>query len=255
MQTDRKISVVINTYNAAEHLERVLDSVAAFDEVVVCDMESTDGTPEIARRHGCRVLTFERGEHRICEPARDFAVHSASHPWVLVVDADELVPDALRSYLYDRIADPAFRSALAIPRRNMFLGRYATASPDYQLRFLPRDRTVWPAVIHSRPEIDGPVEDIPRGRQELWLVHLDDAPVASRVAKMNAYTDYEAVRRRERRFGAAAMLWRPVWFFVRTWLLGGGWRDGRRGLVRSLMAASYQITFMAKIYENEVRNP
>lgn len=45
-----KISVVINTYNAEKHLQRVLDSVKAFDEVLVCDMESTDDTISIAQK-------------------------------------------------------------------------------------------------------------------------------------------------------------------------------------------------------------
>ncbi len=39
-----KISVVINTYNASKFLARVLDSVKDFDEIVICDMESTDNT-------------------------------------------------------------------------------------------------------------------------------------------------------------------------------------------------------------------
>ena len=48
--TDSKISVVINTYNASQHLAKVLESVKDFDEIVVCDMESTDDTREIAAR-------------------------------------------------------------------------------------------------------------------------------------------------------------------------------------------------------------
>jgi glycosyltransferase involved in cell wall biosynthesis len=45
-----RISVVINTYNAEKHLEKVLDSVKQFDEIVLCDMYSTDKTLEIARK-------------------------------------------------------------------------------------------------------------------------------------------------------------------------------------------------------------
>ena len=44
----QQISVVINTYNAERLLKRVLESVKDFDEIVVCDMESTDATVEIA---------------------------------------------------------------------------------------------------------------------------------------------------------------------------------------------------------------
>ena len=46
--TERKISVVINTYNAERTLAKVLETVKGFDERVVCDMESTDGTLAVA---------------------------------------------------------------------------------------------------------------------------------------------------------------------------------------------------------------
>jgi glycosyltransferase involved in cell wall biosynthesis len=101
-----KISVVINTYNAEKYLQRVLDSVKGFDEVLICDMESTDATISIAQKNGCRVVTFPKGKHTIVEPARDFAIHEAKGPWVLVVDADELVTPELKDYLYDRILKP-----------------------------------------------------------------------------------------------------------------------------------------------------
>ena len=62
------ISVVINTYNAEKHLIQVLDSVKDFDEVVVCDMESTDNTIGIAQSFGCRITTFPKGNITIVEP-------------------------------------------------------------------------------------------------------------------------------------------------------------------------------------------
>ena len=95
---EHRISVVINTYNAEQHLEEVLQSVTGFDEVVVCDMESTDHTLDIARRYGCHIVTFPKANHKSAEPARTFAIQSATSPWVLVVDADELVTRELREY-------------------------------------------------------------------------------------------------------------------------------------------------------------
>ena len=70
MGEEQKISVIINTYNAKEHLAKVLESVKDFDEVVVCDMESTDSTVEIAQRYGARVVTFPKAGHKSAEPAR-----------------------------------------------------------------------------------------------------------------------------------------------------------------------------------------
>ena len=56
MNKMEKISVVINTYNAEQHLQRVIEAVKGFDEILVCDMESTDRTVEIALRVVPRVV-------------------------------------------------------------------------------------------------------------------------------------------------------------------------------------------------------
>ena len=94
MNDTKKISVVINTYNAERHLLQVINAAKGFDEIVVCDMESTDNTLDIAKGMGCRVVTFEKKDHNIVEPARQFAIEQASFPWVLVLDADEIVSEA-----------------------------------------------------------------------------------------------------------------------------------------------------------------
>lgn len=60
MEEKGKISVVINTYNAEKHLKVVVEAVKDFDEVLVCDMESTDSTLAIAREMGCRIVTFPK---------------------------------------------------------------------------------------------------------------------------------------------------------------------------------------------------
>ena len=49
MKENHQISVVINTYNAEQHLQAVIDSAKGFDEILVCDMESTDRTVDIAK--------------------------------------------------------------------------------------------------------------------------------------------------------------------------------------------------------------
>ena len=124
MSKESKISVVINTYNARQHLRQVLESVKDFDEVVVCDMESTDDTCDIAREFGCRIATFPKADHKSAEPARTFAIQSASSHWVLVVDADEIVTQELREVLYQRIADPDGPAGYYIPRQNMFMSMF-----------------------------------------------------------------------------------------------------------------------------------
>ena len=254
MNEQSKISVVINTYNAAQHLERVLDALTGFDEILVCDMESTDNTLEIARSHGCRVVTFPRAEHSIVEPAREFAIHEAAHPWVLVVDADELVTPELREYLYQQTARPDCPDGLYIPRHNRFMGQYTRAfTADHQLRFFRRDATHWPSVIHAAPQVEGRVEKIDKNNQGIEIVHLADETISELLEKCDRYTDYDMLKKQHKPYGAMALLGRPLWKFLSFYFLQGHYRDGLRGLLFSAMKAVYQLALVAKVIEQRLR--
>lgn len=250
MNGKNQISVVINTYNAELHLQRVLDSVKDFDEVLICDMESTDHTLEIAQKNGCRVVTFPKEGHTIVEPAREFAIHEASYPWVLVIDADELVTLALKDYLYNVIDKTDAPAGIAIPRKNYFMGRFLhSAYPDYVLRFFRQDLTHWPAIIHCSPEVDGKVERIPAKQKELALEHLANDSVSDILRKSDTYSNYELPRRRHKNYGIGALIGRPLFRFFKSYVLKCGFLDGKPGLIHALLDAHYQFIIVSKLIE------
>ena len=246
------ISVVINTYNAEKHLAEVLDAVREFDEVVVCDMESTDNTIGIAKEYGCRITTFPKGEITIVEPARNFAISQASHEWVLVVDADEIITPELRRYLYKRIEEPDCPTGLFISRHNMYLGQYCNSrhTHDFQLRFMKRDKVDWPHTIHATPRIDGTVERAPL---QFKIRHLADETIQQLISKANTYSDNEVTNKAHKKYGMWALFYRPLWRFFRTYIIKGGILQGRRGLIKAYMDATYQVFIVTKIMEKEIR--
>ena len=251
MSEDNKISVIINTYNAEQHLRKVLDSVKDFDEVVVCDMESTDHTLEIAKEYGCKIVTFPKENHTCCEPARTFAIQSASNKWAFVVDADEIVTPELREELYQMIQQPNCDAGYYIPRQNMFMSMFVRDFHyDYQLRFLVREGTEWPPYIHSLPKVPGRVEKL-KARKEARLLHLMDETMHEYITKMNIYTDNETDKKQ---YGTMALFWRPLWRFFKSYVMDGSFRMGTRGLIRSLMAAQYQFILVSKIIEKRYRD-
>ncbi len=255
MNEGNRISVVINTRNAAQHLQQVLDAVRGFDEVLVCDMESSDATVSIAEANGCRVVTFPKADHKSAEPARTFAIQQASCPWVLVVDADEIVTPELRDYLYRRIADPDCPAGLYIPRLNRFMLRYTRSiSYDRQLRFFKREGTVWPPYVHTFPTVEGRTERIPASAKNVRFIHLADETIADLVRKTDAYTDGEMQKRASKHYGAGGLIGRPAWRFFRNYILKLGFRDGLPGLVRAGMDALYQFVLVAKMIEKQYRN-
>lgn len=246
-----KISVVIQTYNSENFLERVLNSVKDFDEVVICDMHSTDRTIEIAKKFNCKIVYHEKAP--CCEPARNFAIHSASNEWVLVVDSDEIVPEALRKYLYKRIEEPDCPNGIWIPIKNYFMGRFMHGGyPDYILRFFRQEGAFWPSFVHSIPKVEGKVEYIPRRRKDLAFVHLVNNPVALKVKKINIYTDMEIPKRAKQKYSLFSMLYAPAYRFLKAYILKGGILDGRAGFVYAGMDAFYKFLTIAKILESRI---
>ncbi len=244
-----RISAVVQTYNAEKHLERCLHALAPFDEILVVDMESTDATRDIAARHGARVVVKERGEHRMVEAYRNFAIHEARYDWVLVVDADEIVPRALADYLYAEIGrDPSPRAFL-IPIKNYFMGRWMRANyPDYILRFFYRVDAEWPYEIHSRPSHRGPKVRVPASRTDLAFIHLANETVWQTIAKMNNYTDREKSRR-SRNYRSVKLVYDPPYRFLKSYVLKGGFRDGWPGFIHAVHDAVYRFVTLAKIQE------
>lgn len=249
---DNKISVVINTYNAEKHLKTVLESVKNFDEILICDMESTDNTIDIAQKYGCRIITFPKGNIRIVEPARQFAITNAIHPWVLVVDADEIVTEELQEKLYSIIKSDNDIDGCYISRHNKFIGVYTKSQGhDYILRFFKKDLTEWPPLIHSKPIVNGNVKKLP---SNFKLLHLADETTRQWISKMNDYTDYEVDRKQNKKYGVFSLFWRPIWRFFKNYVIMGGFKNGRRGLLQSIQWAIYQQVFVSKILEKRLRD-
>lgn len=245
------ISVVINTYNAQKYLARVLETVKDFDEVLICDMESTDNTLDIVKEYGFKVITFSREQYNIVEPAREFAIHEASNPWVLVVDADELVSKELHDYLYEFINNDNGFSGLFIPRKNYTLGQFTRSSyPDYQLRFFLKELTTWPSVIHAVPIVKGGLFHIPKKRKDLAFVHLHDSTWAT-IVRLNNYTENEVEKRIGTKVTLTKLILLPLNRFIKQYFIKGGIFNGIAGYVQAVRSAYYKFTVLCKIYEKQ----
>ena len=248
------VSVVVNTLDAARSLGHALASVRPWAaEIVVVDMHSTDDTVAIARAHGARVLFHDRAGG--CpEPARPFAVGAATHPWVLVLDADELVPAALSRRLL-ALAARGDVDAVRMPRLNHLLGGpllHTGWNPerDRHLRFFRTASVDVPTRVHEafRARPGARVHDLPAADGEM-LVHFNYTDVDDFVLRLARYTSLEADDALAR--GVRPSLGRGLANAVREWLVRfvwhGGWRDGWRGRRLALLMAAYRLVVEAKI--------
>jgi glycosyltransferase involved in cell wall biosynthesis len=237
------LSVVVNTFNEEASLPACLESVRWADDVVVVDMHSEDRTVEIAAKFGCRIFSFERTGY--VEPARNFALAQAKHPWALVLDADERVSAGLASWIAASLAGtPA--AAFRIPRRNFYGSQWLTCCgwfPDEQLRLFRRERVRYSHRIHRAPEVEGEIVSLPL-RGEAYLAHQAFDNWQSRIAKDNKYSTIaaEAMAREGRRVSALGLLARPALEFLRAYFVQGGLRCGTLGI-----ALAWERAFAASL--------
>jgi glycosyltransferase involved in cell wall biosynthesis len=225
--------------------------VKGFDEIVVCDMYSVDGTLSIVSQYDAKVVMHDRCG--IVEPARAFAISQASKEWVLLVDSDEVAPPALEDYLYNIPSQADIPDGLWIPRKNYFMNKLMRSSfPDYQMRFFRKERFVdWPATIHSHPLIEGSIRKAPP-RKELALVHLERNRIAAMVSKTNHYTDKEIERDKNAGATVAGLLLKPCYRFLKLYVFKGGFLDGRAGLIYAMLGAYNKFLTLSKSIEKRL---
>ncbi len=228
-----QITATIITLNEAGNIRAACESVAWADEILVVDAESTDSTREIAAACGARVIINAWPGFAA---QKQFGVDSATHDWIFSLDADERVsPElqasiaALHSGNVSTLAD-----GYRVARRAFYLGRWIRGGgwyPDYQLRLFNRARGHWgERLIHESVSMDAGAR-VETLTGDLLHYSMRDTThhrqmIEERYAPLGA--------RQMLRDGKRTSVWRRAVAgpaaFLRSFLLKGGWRDGRAGL-------------------------
>ncbi len=238
------LSAVLITRNAASQLAACLDSLAFCDEIVVVDSGSSDGTVALAQARGARVI---RQDWLGFGPQKQFAVGQATHDWVLCVDADERVSDALRASIEAALAAPVFH-AYRFPRCNRFMGRYlrhGEGYPDWSLRLFDRRHARWSDdAVHEKV-----VTDVPVGELSGDLLHDSAETLERYLAKQDEYTTLAAreALARGRRAPWLRMVASPIVRFIKFYIFRLGFLDGIPGLVHILIGCRNSFMKYAKM--------
>tara|TARA_Y100000588_G_scaffold387952_1_gene487017 strand:- start:89 stop:853 length:765 start_codon:yes stop_codon:yes gene_type:complete len=246
------ISVVIITKNEADHLAATLESVSWATDVVVVDSGSTDDTLEIARRYTDRVLTRDWEGYGA---QKNYATGLAAHDWVLSLDADEHVSQALAEEIRDVMSRPSTLAGYRIPRTTRYLGRWIRSTdwyPDYQLRLYDRRVALWNSrYVHESVSVNGTIGTL---RSEIRHYAYDN--MSDHLSTINHYSTLAAKQMLDenRRARWTDLAIHPGFAFARNYLLRGGFRDGLPGLIVSLMNSYYVFLKFAKLWEQNSSN-
>lgn len=229
-----KLTAIIPTKNEAHNIEAVLQSVSFADEIMVVDSFSTDNTVELARKYTDTILQREYG---YSASQKNWAIPQASHPWILVVDADERVTEGLKAEIQNILSTPTEKTAFWIFRKNYFMGRAVNFSGwrhDRVIRLFKRDACRYQDKhVHADIITQGPV-----GRLKHRLEHYTYKNLKSYLAKMDQYTTWSAYDRagKVKRVTYFHLLIKPLYRFFSHYILRMGILDGKTGFIISVFS-------------------
>lgn len=242
-----KLSVTIITYNEERQIREALETVKWADEIVVVDSYSTDRTVEICKEYGAKVLYKEFVGFGAL---KNLAVDSASHDWILNLDADERITEDLRWEIEKALANPR-ADGYRIPRKTYFLGQWIKHCgwyPDYKSLqlFNRRKGRYTEALVHERVELKG-VEGYLKG-------HVLQYPFQNLhhfIEKQNRYSTLmaEEMVKREVQFRIHQFVSHPLFMFLKMFVIRQGFRDGKVGLILSGLYTYYTFLKYAKLWE------
>jgi glycosyltransferase involved in cell wall biosynthesis len=270
MSERAEVTAIVFTLNEEIHLPACLDSLDWCDDVVVVDSFSSDQSVEICRKRGIRV--FQR-EFDGFGTQRNWALENVSpkYPWILILDADERVPPEMaREFSHWLPGVPPDVGAFRIARRFYFWGRwlrYSSLYPSYVVRLCRAGKVRYVNRGHAETqEVEGATWQL-----ESDLIDENRKGLGEWFSRQNRYSGNEAqfelaqerlpwsstdlasadplVRRAALKRLAAAIPGRPVWYFIYSYVLRGGFRDGVHGLVFCLLKSVYQWMIVIKKLE------
>jgi glycosyltransferase involved in cell wall biosynthesis len=248
------VSAVLNTLNEEQNIAHAIGSVRHWvQEIIVFDMSSDDRTVEIARSLGAQVSNFPRMIN--FDAARVAAVAAATKDWILLLDADEMVPRPLSRQLLDLAAQNSVDVCL-VPRLNYFSGEqllHAGWGPeqDRTIRFYRKGMAVLNDTLHAHIEIvPGARVHSTRYSPGCAVVHFNYKDSVQFVAKLNKYTSLTAWQRRDsRNWKDRSLFFAPAAEFLRRYIRLEGFRSGAAGFYFSFMMAAYRMTLSFKLRE------
>ncbi|HEX9509994.1 MAG TPA: glycosyltransferase family 2 protein [Puia sp.] len=242
-----KVSAVIITCNESRNIRRTLSKLYWCDEIVIVDSYSTDDTVAICEEFGCRIFskTFEGYGAQ-----KKFAVSKAYNDWVLCIDADEVLSDALITEIREELGKNHSFAAYELPMNLVFLDRefrYGKESRRYFLRLFNRRKGSFnEGLVHEKIEVRGKT-----GRLENKILHYSYDDITQWHEKCGSYTTLGArgaVSRGRSRSVFAVVSALPFYFF-RYYFINLNFLNGLQGFYWSAFSSYSHFMKYVKIRE------
>ncbi len=237
------LSVAIVAKNESHNIVKTLSSVTWADEIVVIDSGSTDNTVEIAKSYGATVY---HESWKGYGPQVNSALDKCAGPWILNLDADEVVTPELAAEVQSLLRGEPSLNAYAVPRLNLIFGRWMRHGglyPDRKLRLFRKGaaRLREDTEPHATPKTSEQV-----GTLKNHMLHYQYPTLETYIDHMNKYSSASVplvTRRGKTSSSFAGFIWNtvfnPLATFCYNYIARAGFLDGREGLIFHLNHSVY----------------
>ena len=246
-----ELSVSLIASNEEKNIGRCLDSVRSIaDEIVVVHNDCSDKTVEIAESYGAKC--FEQ-KWQGYKDQKNISLEKATKPWVLCLDADEVVSPELLSSIKEFINQGHEQGVdgYAFNRLSFFLGkwiRHGDWYPDRKLRLVRNGEAKWTgAQVHEKLEANGVVK-----RMRGDLLHYSYPSMNSFIEKTISFSDLylQCQLETKRRWNLPNVVFRPIWRFARAYFIRLGFLDGFPGFFIAASTAFSTFFKHSRLYES-----
>lgn len=231
-----RISAVVTTFNEEPNVGDCIASLEWCDEIVVVDSYSTDRTPEIAR--GCAKVRFLQRPYRGSASQKNWAMDQTRFEWILIFDADERCTPELQAEITSLLASGPRAEAYVIKRRAYFMDRvirYSGWQHDRVVRLVKRGAGRYPNKrVHADMQTRGPAPVLKSPMLHFMIESFDQ--YLPRIVKYGFWGAAQGWKT-NRNAGLAGVFGRPLWRFLRMYVLQFGFLDGMAGLVFCMLQA------------------
>lgn len=230
MEKERpKISALVTTYNEERNIKECIESISWADEIVVVDSYSTDRTVEIVKSFPD--VNFYQRNYYGAASQKNWAMDKTTNEWIFIIDADERVTPLLRDEILRTIENPEF-DAYYVRRVAYFMDkpiRFSGWQHDRVIRLVRRGVGRYPNKrVHADMKVDKEV-----GFLKNPLIHYMIESFEQYLPRIVTYGFWGAAQgwRVNKKCGFFEVFLRPLWRFIRMYIIQLGFLDGLHGLV------------------------
>jgi glycosyltransferase involved in cell wall biosynthesis len=231
-----KISVVIITNNEEDNILDLLHNISWADEVIIVDSLSTDRTVALAVDAGAKV--FQK-EFEGFGNQKNYAIAQAANQWILLLDADERVSEALKNSIIHHIGFGTEIDAFYISRINYFLEKrihFSGWQNDKIVRLIKKSKCKYNLnPVHESIIIDGLKTALLEGELE----HYTYKSLSQFKSKQITYARIAAKElfEKNKKGSYFQLIFKPIFRFIKHYFLQLGILDGKAGFLISIIMA------------------